>query len=176
MTHKSNHSKYWGVAVILLILAILIDQGTKYLAVTHLKDQAPFIIWKNVFQLRYLENNGAAFGILQNKQWFFVLGALIITAFVCYFYHKLPFTRRYLPLRVCMVLLVSGALGNVIDRVMHRYVVDFFYFEWIDFPIFNVADIYVVISCILFLLLIFFYYKEEDFAFLTEQEQKNDNT
>ena len=110
MTQKSNHSKYWGVAVILLILAILIDQGTKYLAVTHLKDQAPFIIWKNVFQLRYLENNGAAFGILQNKQWFFVLGALIITAFVCYFSQKLPFTRRYLPLRVCMVLLVSGAL------------------------------------------------------------------
>ena len=74
-----------------------------------------------------------------------------------------------------MVLLVSGALGNVIDRVMHRYVVDFFYFEWIDFPIFNVADIYVVVSCILFLLLIFFYYKEEDFSFLTEQEQKKDN-
>ena len=57
MTQKSNRSKYWGVAVISLILAILIDQGTKYLAVTHLKDQAPFIIWKNVFQLRYLENN-----------------------------------------------------------------------------------------------------------------------
>ena len=165
MTQKSNSSKHWGIALISVILAILIDQGTKYLAVIHLKDQTPFIIIKNVFQLRYLENNGAAFGILQNKQWLFVLGALIIVFFVCFFYKKLPATRRYLPLRICMVLLVSGALGNVIDRVMHRYVVDFFYFELIDFPIFNVADIYVVVSCILFLLLIFFYYKEEDFSF-----------
>ena len=76
--------------------------------------------------------------------------------------HKLPFTRRYLPLRVCMVLLVSGALGNVIDRVMHRYVVDFFYFKLIDFPVFNVADIYVTVGTFILAFLLLFYYKEED--------------
>ena len=55
MTQKSNHSKYWGVAVILLILAILIDQGTKYLAVTHLKDQAPFIMYFSFVTLKITE-------------------------------------------------------------------------------------------------------------------------
>ena len=70
--------------------------------------------------------------------------------------------RRYLVLRILAVLIVAGAIGNFIDRLRLGYVVDFFYFCLIDFPIFNVADIYVTVSTFVLLFVMFFYYKEED--------------
>ena len=72
-------------------------------------------------------------------------------------------TGRYLPLRLCAVGIIAGAWGNCIDRIRLNYVVDFLYFKLIDFPIFNVADIYVTVSTFTMALLICFYYKEEDF-------------
>ena len=83
----------------------------------------------------------------------------------------MPENRRYLPLRSCAVLLCAGAVGNMIDRVRLGYVIDFFYFRLIDFPIFNVADCYVVAACIVFALLVLFYYREEDdFSFLSRKK------
>lgn len=87
----------------------------------------------------------------------------VICAVVIWFYMKVPMERRFLPLRICAVMIVAGAFGNCIDRVRLNYVVDFFYFKLIDFPIFNVADIYVTVSTFALVILLFFYYKEEDF-------------
>ena len=70
--------------------------------------------------------------------------------------------KKFLPLRICAVLIMAGAYGNCIDRIRYGYVVDFFYFKLIDFPIFNVADIYVTVSVAAVIILLFFYYKEED--------------
>ena len=78
-------------------------------------------------------------------------------------YRKLPKNRRFLPLLVVLFLTGSGALGNFIDRAARGYVVDFIYFSLIDFPIFNMADIYVSCGMVLLILLCFFYYKEEEF-------------
>ncbi|MBM6854217.1 signal peptidase II [Mediterraneibacter glycyrrhizinilyticus] len=153
---------------VFFIVLILIDQFTKYLAVTFLKDNGPFIIIDGVFQLRYLENRGAAFGMMQGKQYLFVAVAAVIVLLIAYFYQKMPMTKKYIPLRICAVLLCSGAIGNMIDRLKLNYVVDFFYFDLIDFPIFNVADCYVVVACIAFVFLILFYYKEDDdFAWIS---------
>lgn len=150
------------------LVLLLIDQLTKWLAVVTLKDKEPFIIIDGVFQLCYLENRGAAFGMLQNRQVIFVAGAVVIFLIVAFLYAKMPQNRRYLPLRICAVFLCAGAIGNMIDRLRLNYVVDFFYFNLIDFPIFNVADCYVVAACIFFVLLILFYYKEDDdFAWLS---------
>ena len=67
----------------------------------------------------------------------------------------------------------AGAIGNLIDRMIHHYVIDFFYFSLINFPIFNVADIYVTLSAIALILVIFFYYKEEDYAvFFSSKKSK----
>ena len=121
-----------------------------------------------MFQLRYLENRGAAFGMMQGRQYLFVAGAAVIVLLIAYFYQKMPMTKKYIPLRICAVLLCSGAIGNMIDRLKLNYVVDFFYFDLIDFPIFNVADCYVVVACIAFVFLILFYYKEDDdFAWIS---------
>ncbi|OKZ51807.1 MAG: signal peptidase II [Clostridiales bacterium 41_21_two_genomes] len=149
------------------MLTLALDQWTKYLASTILRRLESFSLISGVFELRYLENRGAAFGIMQNRQIVFVVGGIIILAVILYLYQKMPFTPHYRPLRICAVLLASGAVGNMIDRVKLDYVVDFFYFRLIDFPIFNVADCYVVIACILFIVLILFYYKDDnDFEFL----------
>ena len=163
MNNKSTKSiKSYLLAVGACILLVILHQLTKWLAVTHLKDQAAFVIWKGVFKLEYLENRGAAFGIMQNKQFLFAIGAVVIVALIGYAYGKMPHTSRYYLLRICAVLISAGAFGNLIDRVRLNYVVDFFYFELIDFPIFNVADCYVVVACIMFALSILFYYKEEE--------------
>ena len=164
--NKKNGLKNYVMAVILVIVAVLIDQYTKYLAVTHLKDGPAFVLIDNVFELNYLENRGAAFGLLQNRQIFFVCVAILIFAFILYCYVRIPKTGRYLPLRLCGIFIVAGAAGNLIDRIRLGYVVDFFYFRLIDFPVFNVADIYVTVSFAVLLILIFFRYKEKELEFL----------
>lgn len=80
------------------------------------------------------------------------------------FYCKMGSGRKWRPLQSAIVLIAAGAIGNMIDRFARGYVVDFFYFSLIHFPVFNVADCYVVVGAVIALLLLLFYYKEEDFA------------
>lgn len=162
MELKKQRIWHYLLAFVGVIVGVLIDQATKYLAVEHLKDQEAFVIIRNVFQLEYLENRGAAFGMLQNQRAFFMLSVVVITIVVIIFYLRVPMERKYLPLRICATLLLAGAFGNCIDRLMLGYVVDFFYFKLIDFPVFNVADIYVTVAVAVMIMLLFFYYKEED--------------
>ncbi|MGN1267206.1 MAG: signal peptidase II [Dorea sp.] len=162
MEKQNQRIKHYILAVLGIATGVIADQLTKYLAVVHLKDQEPFVLIENVFQLEYLENRGAAFGLFQNQQIFFMLSVIFITGIVITFSLRMPIGNKYLPLRICSVLILAGAYGNCIDRVRLGYVVDFFYFKLIDFPIFNVADIYVTVSVAIFLVLMFFYYKEED--------------
>ena len=172
---KTNfHWKRLGFALISFILLILFDQWTKSLAVANLMNQEPFVIVKDVFQLRYLENRGAAFGMMQGQQTFFVISALIAVAIITYVYFKLPWEKRFHPLRAVVLFIAAGAVGNLIDRLVLGYVVDFFYFELIDFPIFNVADIYVTCPTIILALLILFYYKEDELDCLfPKKKEKN---
>ena len=163
MNQKTSRTKHYIMALVCIFISTAIDQWTKYLAVSHLKDQDPFIIIPGIFQLSYLENRGAAFGLFQDQKIFFFLSAAAILGVIIWFYLRVPMIKKFLPLRICAVFIASGAAGNLIDRIRLDYVVDFFYFEWIDFPVFNVADIFVTVSTIIFALLILFYYKEEDF-------------
>lgn len=162
---KENKSKtllsYLLAAVGILALT-LFDQWTKLLAAANLKDQEPFTIIKGVFQLNYLENRGAAFGIMQNQQMFFAVIAGLILILLIVLYYKMPHTPRFYLLRFSFVLLCAGAIGNMIDRIRLNFVIDFFDFKLINFPIFNVADCYVVIACILFAVSILFYYSDEE--------------
>ena len=164
--------KRYGLFGLLSVALIAFDQWTKSLAYNGLRVNGPIVLIKGVFELLYSENRGAAFGILQGKQWFFLLVAAAVVIVVLLFLSKLPFERRYLPLFRCMVLLVSGAVGNVIDRLMRGFVVDFLYFSLIDFPIFNVADCYVVVAACCLILLTGFFYKDEEFDFLNSKPTK----
>lgn len=157
--------------VLFFVLLVILDQITKNLAVVYLKDKPAYVIWDGVFELHYLENRGAAFGMLQNQKFLFVAIAAVILAIICYVLFKLPRNKHYAMLEILLVLIASGAVGNMIDRVQFNYVVDFFYFKLIDFPIFNVADIYVSVSCVLLAILVIFFYKDEDFEFLGKKKE-----
>lgn len=110
------------------------------------------VLIPGVLSLSYIENRGAAFGIMQGRQWLLiVISAVIIAAAVVFCIRRIRDTR-YRYLRVLTVFLVAGALGNMIDRIMLGYVRDFIYFKLIDFPVFNVADIYVTVSAVLILI------------------------
>ena len=129
-------------------LVIIIDQATKYWIQSRMAygESAPVI--REVFHITYILNPGAAFGILENKTWFFIAVALILLVGVAYLYPRLPANQPMVKLGAG--LLVGGAIGNLIDRVRIGYVIDFFDFRiW---PIFNVADIAICIgvACIAF--------------------------
>ena len=161
----------WGLALSVLALTGL-DQWTKALAVGFLKGGDPFVIWDGVFELRYLENRGAAFGMLQGQQLYFVLVGVLVFAGCLYLFSHMSREARYWPIRLIAVCILAGAWGNMIDRLRLGYVVDFFYFKLIDFPIFNVADIYVSVGTAVLAVLVIFYYKEEDLDRILKKKQK----
>ncbi len=161
-------------AVFLFLSAglIIFDQMTKSLAVRHLKDQADILLIDGVLRLRYLENQGMAFGLLQGAQVFFFIATLVILSALCIFLFRLPTEKRFLPLGICGLLIFSGAIGNFIDRTFQKFVVDFIYFELIDFPIFNVADCYVTVGTIFLFFMLLFYYRDTDFERILPKRKK----
>lgn len=163
-----NNKKKLSLIVFAVISAILvfIDQITKIFAVNSLKDNKPYVIIKDIFEFYYLENTGTAWGMFDNGRIFFIiLTVIIIVAVLCVLY-KMPFEKKYYLLYLNCILVISGAVGNFIDRVYLGYVRDFIYFKLINFPVFNVADIYVTVSLFLFAVLILFVYEEDDFKFI----------
>ncbi len=171
-TSSKSKGLFFFLDILFFILLVILDQITKNLAVVYLKDKPAYVLLDGVFELHYLENSGAAFGMLQNQKILFVTIAAVILVIIGYLLLKLPRNRHYAMLEVLLVLIASGAVGNMIDRVQFNYVVDFFYFKLIDFPIFNVADIYVSVSCVLLAILVIFFYKDDDFDFLGKKKKE----
>lgn len=161
---KTFFHKYLAVlAPISTVLLLVLDQLTKALAVQHLKGHAPFVIWDGVFELHYFENTGAAWGMLQNKQLLFYVLTVIFCILVLVEVYRLYKEPRFAPFVYTLFVVLAGALGNFIDRILNQYVVDFIYFKLIDFPIFNLADCYITVSVVIVMLLILFYYSDEEF-------------
>ncbi|MCF0124157.1 MAG: signal peptidase II [Pseudobutyrivibrio sp.] len=150
------------IGVLLIIGLIILDQFTKKLAI-NLKNTEDIILVNNVLQLHYLENNGAAFSILQGKQIFFKILTPIALAIMSYIYINLSKVDKFNDIKLILVFVFAGAVGNYIDRIRFEYVIDFIYFSLIDFPVFNIADCYVTCCMFLLIILILFKYKEDDF-------------
>lgn len=153
-------------AVIMLTLLVL-DQLTKYLAIVHLKDKPAISLIDGVLELKYLENRGSAFGILQNQKFFILFVGVVFMAVILFFLFKLPSDKKFRIVHVLLSAIVAGGLGNMIDRFRFDFVVDFISFVLINFPVFNVADCYIVISTIGLFILFMFVYKEKDLDFLS---------
>ena len=168
MGNKKSGLLYGISGILGVCLLTLFDQWTKYLAVVHLKDKDDIILIPGVFQLQYLENRGAAFGIFQNKKIFFFLITAVMIAVFAYCYVRLLNQKSYRILRMLCVTYTAGALGNLIDRIFRGYVVDMIYFVPINFPVFNVADCYITVSTVILLIALFFCYQDDDFSFLKQ--------
>lgn len=135
-------------ALIVCILLIAADQLTKLAAVGMLKKVGCVKIINGFFSLTYLENGGAAFGMLEGARWLFLMITIAITVLAVVYYIKMEKNKNNLWLRCAIVMIVAGAMGNAIDRLFRGYVVDFFDFIIFgyNFPVFNVADILVVLG------------------------------
>ncbi len=160
---KRSLVKNYILSIIGFALLVFLDQWTKHLAVSHLMGQKDIIMIPGVLQLHYLENTGAAFSIMENKTIFFCIITPILCALMIYLFIKLPVKKEYQSLRLILIFLLAGAIGNFIDRISYHYVVDFIYFSLINFPVFNVADIYVTCGVICLFLLILFVYSDKEF-------------
>lgn len=139
---------------LIILLLVGIDQLSKILALKYLKNVESIPIIQNMFHLTYVENRGAAFGMFQNNQIIFVIVALIASIYGLYYLHK---NKVNILGKVSILLIISGALGNLIDRVRLGFVVDYFDFRIIWEYVFNVADIFVVLGTILLCIYILFY-------------------
>ena len=153
------------IELIVIGILIAIDRFSKNWATLTLKDSDGIDLIPGVLKLFYLPsgNRGAAFGMFKGQLWLFILVTVIVCAILIYVLLRLPSERKYMILHPIMICIVAGGIGNLIDRVINGYVVDFIYFYMIEFPIFNVADCYVTVSTIILAFLLLFYYKEEDF-------------
>lgn len=151
---------------------IFFDQYTKHWAVVFLKDKPAYNLINGILELNYLENQGAAFGVLPNQKIFFIFVAIVILSAAGYVLLKLPDHKKYTILHFLLSLIVAGSIGNMIDRVRYDYVVDFIYFVRINFPIFNVADVYAAVSAVILLFLLLFVYKEKDLYFISFKQKR----
>ena len=138
--------------ILIIVLVIAADQITKAWAVSALTgiDTMPLI--QDVLHVTYVENRGAAFGMLADQRWvFMVLSVVGIAALFAWMSIDKTISR---PMKSILAMIIGGGIGNMIDRVMLGYVVDFIDCRFIDFYVFNVADSFVTVGCVLFVLLL----------------------
>ncbi|CEO10476.1 lipoprotein signal peptidase [[Clostridium] sordellii] len=140
--------------ILIIIGLIAIDQISKYLAVNYLANIGSIPIIKNIFHLTYVENRGAAFGMFQNNQIIFIVVAIAACVFGLYYLYKKDLNILG---KSSIILIISGALGNLIDRIRLGFVVDYFDFRVIWDYVFNVADVFVVVGTILLCVYIIFF-------------------
>ena len=138
---------------------VAVDQLTKYLTVANiaLYEKVPFI--PDVLGLTYVQNTGAAFSVFRGMQWLFALIFLVFTVLILleYFKKPMPFTKFE---RFMIAAIYGGGLGNMIDRLRFGYVVDMLETEFMDFPVFNVADCFITCGCIALMVSLVFFNKE----------------
>ncbi len=166
MKNNSNKSMIAGnvlPAIISIIILVITDQLSKYFIVNKLELDEAIPVIDGVFEIRYIRNAGAAWGVFQNKQIIFYIITVIALSVCIYSYIKCLKADKYRDIKVLIIMIMAGAIGNFIDRVRLKYVIDFLYFKLINFPIFNVADCYITIGVFVLLFLLIFKYKEEDF-------------
>ena len=148
--------------IIILTILVAIDQITKLIAVERLMPIGTYPVIPGILSFTYLENRGAGFGILQGARWFFVAVTIVTLIAIAYYYIKLPQKKPFNYIRVGLVIIAAGAIGNGIDRLLNGFVVDFIHLRFINFPVFNIADIYVTVGAVLLAVLALFFVKEHD--------------
>lgn len=138
------------LVMIIALAVVALDQITKVLAANYLAalPGQTYALWPGVFHLTYTENRGAAFGMLQDARWFFIVATLVACTLLVAFLYK-ERARMHLLMKVTLALILGGALGNFIDRLFLGYVRDMFSAIIINFAIFNVADSAISVGCVL---------------------------
>lgn len=139
--------------------ATALDQLTKFLVVENISLYGHVEFIPDVLSFTYVQNTGAAFSSFRGMQWLFLVVFIVFTAGVVWEFSKkkMPFTTFE---RWCIAAIYAGGLGNMIDRLRYGYVVDMVKTEFMNFPVFNVADCFITCGCVLLLVHLFFFNRE----------------
>lgn len=159
------------IDILIIITGLALDRISKIYALNNLKDHPSVSVISGYLELHYLENTGAAFGFLKNQKSFFILVGCVILIACIYVMVKTPAKKKYIIGHIILSMIITGAIGNMTDRLLYNYVVDFIYVSVVNFPIFNIADIYITIATVIAIVVILFYYKEDDLNFLRFNEK-----
>lgn len=167
-----NKKLLFVIDAAIIAALLLLDQFTKHLAVKHLKDQPAVSLIEGVLELDYLENRGVAFGLFQNQRYMILLVGIIFMACILFLMYKMPAGKKFTMLHIVFSCIIAGGVGNMIDRVALGYVIDFISFVLIDYPIFNVADCYVVCATVVLFIVVLFVLTEEDLNAISFKKAK----
>ena len=172
------------VWILIIVGVVILDQGTKLLMMNllpNVKDTIPII--QDFFHFTHVRNTGMAFGMMKDHRWvFMVFSTVAIVGLAGYLFRFRPESRW---MQVSMAMIIGGGVGNMIDRIVLGYVVDFIDFTLIDFAVFNIADSFVCVGAgIMMLCLILDLVKEiklekaqkAEAAKTPEENNKNDTT
>ncbi len=160
------------IDIVIAAVLLALDQYTKYLAINHLKNRPALVLIDGVLELQYLENRGSAFGMLQNQKFIILFVGIVFLAVIIFFLFRLPLQKKYNIVHILLSVVIAGGIGNMVDRFRFDYVVDFISFVLINYPIFNVADCYIVVAMIILFLLFVFVFKEKDLEFLSFKQNR----
>lgn len=130
------------IYILIIIIGLILDRVSKIYAINYFIENP---ISGKILNFTYLENRGAAFGILQNNRFFFIILTIVIVGFLIYYFIK-NYKKNSRFLNIAIAFIIAGALGNFYDRLFNAYVVDFIEFAFVKFPVFNVADIFVTLG------------------------------
>ena len=156
MSKKNTQFLFYCLLAAVIVAA---DQWTKYLVVENIPLYAYAKAIPGLFHFTYVQNTGAAFSALEGMQWLFVLIFAVLTVAILWEYFKKP--MAFSPFeRWCIAAIYGGGLGNMIDRVRLGYVVDMIATEFIDFPVFNVADSFITCGCVALVVSLVMFNKE----------------
>ncbi len=162
---------YW---LLLIVGSVVLDQLTKYLTVTYLMPIGSYPLWQDVLHLTYVENTGAAFGSFKDQRWvFMVISTLAIVLLFAYYFVARPKDKLTV---TALAFITGGGIGNMIDRILLGYVVDFIDFTLIDFAVFNVADSFVCVGVGLMFLALILTERREKLAAKVAEAKPEDET
>ena len=136
--------------IFIILACILLDQLTKYFAAAVLTGVDTFPLIENVLHFTYVENRGAAFGMLANHRWVFMI--LSVVGIAAVFVYLAVTKPKSWWMRLALCFIVGGGIGNMIDRIARGYVIDFIDCRFINFYVFNVADSFVCVGCAMFII------------------------
>ena len=144
--------------IVFIILGLILDRLSKSYAINNFIEN-PYK--GTLVNFTYLENRGAAFGILQDSRLFFIILTLLIVALLVYYFVK-NYKTSHKILNIALAMIISGAIGNFYDRLLQGYVVDFIEFAFVKFPVFNIADIFVTLGSFLMIIYLIFFEESEN--------------
>lgn len=183
--HIKKNICYAGLWSVLLIGLVSIDLITKNIAFNTLKDNDSITLIRGFLSLTYVENRGAAWGMLSGKVNILAIVTVIIMPVFVFLSVRAGQAKKFLDagkakylslFQFDMIVLLAGALGNFADRIFNGFVVDFFQFTFIDFPVFNVADCYITAGAALFIIIYVFLLKDEGMDAILKGKKAGEDT